>query len=67
MMISIKEGNKLISALKGKVIRHYGQLSLPLPPPSNWAIGTIGNPSMSKGAMRWFLNVYTEDARGTEY
>jgi hypothetical protein len=22
---------------------------------------------MSKGAMRWFLNVYTEDARGTEY
>jgi hypothetical protein len=34
MMIFIKEGNKLISALKGKVIiRHYGQLSLPLPLP----------------------------------
>jgi hypothetical protein len=35
MMIFIKEGNKLISALKGKVIiRHYGQLSLPLPLPT---------------------------------
>jgi len=32
MMISIKEGNKLISALKSKVIRHYGQS--PPPPPS---------------------------------
>lgn len=44
MMISIKEGNKLISALKGKVIRHYGQLSLSPPPPQTGLLVPLGIP-----------------------
>jgi hypothetical protein len=42
-------------------------LNLPIYDALDFALGTIGNPSMNRGAPRWFHNVQKYGTRVVEY